>query len=90
MTVQLIFSSQFYQILPPIWSQSPSQNTYEIQLLLKLTRYLACFLTVTGTAEEKEEGDDDYSESSAEELEPEYIKTDTPDGFKIGFVHSCT
>merc|ERR1719290_475622 len=38
---------------------------------------------VTGTAEEKEERDYDYGESSAEELEPEYIMTDTPDGFKI-------
>jgi len=39
---------------------------------------------VTGTAEE--EGSD-YGESSAEDLEPEFIKTDTPDGFKIVIKH---
>ena len=59
----------------------------EMQIFLKPMKIIhSTFLTVTGTDEEG----NDYSESSGEDLEPEYIKTDTPDGFKIGLVHSCT
>jgi len=35
---------------------------------------------------EKEEGND-YGESSSDEQEPEFIKTDTPDGFKLVIKH---